>query len=693
VSAGARIGWFDFSPDGRRFMFTNTRDDRVELYLGDVATVTVRRVDGALNALTAGCGWREDSSALLCGFVPESRGPLPAASRVPAGPNVQEHAGPVGPVRTLQDALKSDYDERLFEYYFATQLAIVDAASGQRIPIGQPGLITWAEMSPDGKYLFVERIKRPFSRQLVWFNFPKDVEVWTRAGQTVRRVADVPMGDTVPALGVRKGPRAYRWHPLEPSTLVWVEALDEGDIRNNVPFRDRIMAHHAPFSATPTEVVKTEYRFATVNWAEGGAILLSEADRATRTTRTWLLDANWQQARKVWDRRQQDAYSNPGAPMWTPGRSTLRQSGDFIYLTGPGASPEGDRPFLDRLSLATLATERLFRSDVTGYESVVTLLDNDATRVLTRFETRTQPPNYFVRDLRTGVKHALTDFKDPHPQITAAERTLVSYNRKDGVQLSGTMHVPAGRKPGELLPLLVWAYPVEFADPDSASQIVGSPNRFRAFGLGPAPFLLLTQGYAIFEPTMPIVGPGETANDTYIEQLVASAEAAVEKAVAMGIADRHRIGVAGHSYGAFMTANLLAHSDLFAAGVARSGAYNRSLTPFGFQRETRTFWEIPRIYERVSPFWYANQINEPILLIHGEADNNAGTFPMQSERMFLALKGNGATVRYVTLPHEAHAYTARESVLHTVAETVNWLDTYVKNAVPKPAGAAEPSRP
>ncbi len=236
--------------------------------------------------------------------------------------------------------------------------------------------------------------------------------------------------------------------------------------------------------------------------------------------------------------------------------------------------------------------------------------------------------------------------------------------------------------------MLMWAYPREFTDADTASQISGSPYRFTRVS-GPSHLLLLTQGYAIFDnPTMPIIGEGETANDAYVEQLVASAEAAVNKVVEMGVADRDRIGIGGHSYGAFMTANLLAHSDLFRAGIARSGAYNRTLTPFGFQNERRTFWEVPQIYGKMSPFFYANKINEPILLIHGEADDNSGTFPIQSERLYMALKGHGATVRYITLPYEAHGYAGRESVLHTVAEMLNWMDKYVKRAGPRESTAA-----
>ena len=687
VPADARIGAVQFSPDGKRLTFTNTTETGITLHIADVATGQVRTVEGALNGLNGTCEWLDDSTGLLCGFVPPTRGAAPAPPRAPSTPNIQENYGKPGPVRTYQDLLTSAYDEALFEYYYTSQLGYVDAATGRRTLVGQPGLITGSP-SPDGQYVLVTRVKRPFSRLLPADDFPQDVEIWSRNGDKVRTLASLPMGDTVPINGVLAGPRSHRWVPVEGATLLWVEALDKGNIRNKVPHRDRILTLKAPFSGDGTEVAKTEFRYGGAGFTDAGVILLTENDRATRTTRTWVLDRSWGSPRKLWDRKQQDAYGNPGTPMLRPGKGTILQTGRTIYLTGTGSSPEGDRPFLDRLDLETLATERLWRSDNTTYETVVMLLDDAAAKALTRFETKTTPPNYAVRDVRAGSRQAITSFADPHPQITAAERTLVTYTRKDGVKLNGTLYVPPGHKKGERLPMLVWAYPREFVDADAASQVTGSPNRFTTV-TGASHLLLLTQGYAIFDgPTMPIIGPGETANDTYVEQLVASAQAAVDKAVELGVADRHRVGVGGHSYGAFMTANLLAHSDIFAAGVARSGAYNRTLTPFGFQAETRTFWEVPQIYSAMSPFFHAHKINEPILLIHGEADNNSGTFPIQSERLYMALKGHGATVRYVTLPHESHGYAARESVLHTVAETVNWLDKYVKNATPRGTGTA-----
>ena len=681
VPANAHVSLVGFSPDGKRLAFTNSRDTRIDLYVADVATGATRVVDAALNTVVGGCSWLIDSSALLCPFVETNRGTPPAAPAAPSGPNIQENNGPAGPIRTFEDLLTSAHDEALFEYYATSQLAFVDAATGRRSPVGKPGILT-STASPDGQYVLVSKVKRPFSRLLTWGQFPRDVEVWNRRGERLRSIADVPMGDTVPMNGVITGPRGQRWAPLDPATLIWAEALDKGDIKNKVPHRDRIVSLKAPFTGDPIEVAKTQYRFGGASWTDTGTILLTENDRDTRTTRTWVLDARWGEPRKLWDRKQQDSYGDPGSPVFRPGRQTILQAGDAIYLNGPGASPDGDRPFLDRLNLRTLATERVFRSEGAAYESIVGLLDEGGGRVLTRRETRTQPPNYFIRDLRAKTEQAVTQFADPHPQLTKAmaDRMFVTYKRRDGVGLSGTIYLPVGYQKGQRVPMLLWAYPQEFVDADGASQVVGSPNRFTSV-TGPSHLLLLTQGYAIFDgPTMPIVGPGETANDKYVEQLVASAEAAIDKAVELGIADRNRVAVGGHSYGAFMTANLLAHSDLFAAGIARSGAYNRSLTPFGFQAETRTFWEVPDVYAKMSPFWYANTIKEPILLIHGEADDNSGTFPIQSERFYMALKGHGATARYVTLPHEAHGYLARESNMHVVAEMLNWLDRYVKNA-------------
>jgi dipeptidyl aminopeptidase/acylaminoacyl peptidase len=503
--------------------------------------------------------------------------------------------------------------------------------------------------------------------------------------KVVHTVANYPLDDDRAPGFVTKLPRGAAWRATAPATLVWVEALDEGNPRNKVEKRDKVLMLSAPFTGSAVEVARTPERLSQLAWLEDGRALITDYERTRRWRKTWLInpDAPQQPWQLLWDLSTEDAYRNPGSPEERAGRalSVVMQRGDYIYLTGNGASPAGDRPFLDRFNLRTKKSERLWQTDAKSYESVVALVDDDARRIITRRESITEPPNYQLRDVRNGKATALTNFPDPAPQLAGVSKQLITYKRADGVPLSATLYLPPNYKQGTRLPVVMWAYPTEFASADVAGQVRGSPNRFTTVG-GTSHLFLLTQGYAVFDnPSIPIVG-GDTANNTYVQQLVASAQAAVDKVVEMGVGDRERIGVGGHSYGAFMTANLLAHSDLFKAGVARSGAYNRTLTPFGFQAEERTFWEAPHIYNAMSPFNYAHKIKEPILLIHGEADNNSGTFPIQSERMYAALKGHGGTVRYVVLPHESHGYIARESVLHTVAEMINWFDKYVKKSPP-----------
>ena len=671
-----------FSPDSQKIAITHTTDTSMRLLVADLASLQVKPVlDGGLNGLAGGCSWVENSTGFFCRLIPDGRGAAPAKPQVPATPNIQETSGKAAPGRTYQDLLATPYDEQLFDYYFTTQLAWVDLA-GRKTNIGAPGLIQSASRSEDDQYMVVTKIKRPYSYVAPSGLFPRDVELWDRSGKLVRKLADVPQGDLVPVNGVFAGPRGFVWHPTEAATLFWTEALDKGDPKNNVPHRDRVVSLKAPFTGEPVEAFKTAWRYSGMSFTENGAAIINEFDRPTRKRRVWIYDSGFAQApRQVWELRTEDMYADPGSPIASlkkPG--TLMQVGDDIFLSGQGASQTGDRPFLDRFNLKTLKSARVWQSDPKAFETFVAMLDDNGSKLILTKQTPAMPSNYMLYDGATKTARAITNFKDPHPQLSDVQKRMVTYKRKDGVQLSGTIYLPPSYKPGERLPMIVWAYPREFTSADTAGQISGSPNTFTRVG-GSSHLLLLTQGYAIFDnATMPLIGPGETANDTYNEQLVASAQAAVDYAVEIGIADRDRVGVGGHSYGAFMTANLLAHSDIFRAGVARSGAYNRTLTPFGFQAETRTFWEVPDLYAKMSPFWNAHKINEPILIIHGEADDNSGTFPIQSERLYMAIKGHGGTARYVTLPGEAHGYAARESNMHVVAETIEWFDKHVKNA-------------
>lgn len=683
----ARLGAPQWSPDGTRFAFSNTTATGIQVWVAEATSGETRRLPGV--QLNAAYGtvlqWMPDSRTLLCQTIPLKRGAAPVANPVPAGPTIQESSGVKAPVRTFQDLLRDAHDEALFDYYFTSQLALVDATSGRARTVGLPGVYAAAEPSPDGQHLLVARIQRPYSYLVGAWAFPRVIEVWDKSGKREHRVAALPLADRVPIGGVATGPRSVEWIPTEPAALVWAEALDEGNPKKKVARRDVLRTLKAPFTAAPAELARTEHRYTSLTWVGiAGQALLSELDRDRRWRRTFLIDVRQPGAsgRLIWDRSVQDLYGDPGTPLLQTlpnGQRVAFRDGDAIFLAGTGASPQGDLPFLDRFSLATLKSERLFQSAPGSYEAAVTLAASNGSRFITRRETLVEPPNYLLRSAGDMAQVPLTDFADPAPQLRRIKKQLVTYRRADGVPLSFTLYLPPNHKPGERLPTVVWAYPREFNDASTAGQVSGSPARFTALA-GASHLFFLLQGYAVLDnATMPVVGDPETVNNTFLEQIVASARAAIEKATEMGVTDPKRVGVGGHSYGAFMTANLLAHSDLFRAGIARSGAYNRTLTPFGFQSERRTLWEAPEVYLKVSPFLHADKINEPLLILHGEADDNPGTFPIQSERLFHAVQGTGGVARYVTLPHESHGYAARESVEHTLHEMIAWFDRHVKN--------------
>ncbi len=695
-----------WSPDGAHFAFTNTTAAGIELWIGDTATGKTHRVEGVrinevMGSAFAGGGgrggfgggggpvqWLPGGKGLLIQMVRPNRGPAPREPLVPTGPHVQESLGGAAPVVTHEDMLQTPHDENLWEYYATSQLAKVDLATGHAAPVGKAGIIDSARISPDGRYFLVSTIHRPFSYLHQYREFPKEIEIWDHTGKVVRKVASLPLEDKVPISGVATGPRSAQWRPSAPATVLWVEALDGGDLRTRVPHRDRIVALSAPFSGEPREIFQTEQRFAGIQMAAKGAIaLVDDSERRTRRVRTFQIDLDKPgEPRLIWSRNSQDRYRDPGRPVDTPmpnGSAAILMDGDNLYLTGAGASPTGDHPFLDRFNLATLKSERLFRCDDDHYETVVALLDDHAAKYLTRRESPTEPPNYFVRTA-AGQMAAVTKFPDPQPIFRKVTKQLVTYKRADGVPLSFDLYLPPDYKKGTPLPTIVWAYPREFGDADTAGQVSGSTKRFTEV-TGYSQIFHVLDGFAVLDnASMPVVGNDpDTVNNSYIDQIVADARAAIDKAVEMGVTDRNRVGVGGHSYGAFMTANLLAHCDLFKAGVAESGAHNRTLTPFGFQSERRTIWQAPDIYLKMSPFMYADKIKTPILLIHGEADDNDGTFPIQSDRMYQAVRGNGGTVRLVFLPFEAHGYRAKETVEHVLWEKFAWFDKYVKGA---PAG-------
>jgi dipeptidyl aminopeptidase/acylaminoacyl peptidase len=687
---GAQVVSVDWSHTSRALAYTLRTDAGLELWAVDVAApgAPVKVTDRLNGVFGQGFRWMPDGSRLLVLLVPAGRGAAPERARVPGGPVVQETSGDESPLRTYQDLLADEHDAALFEHYGASQLALWTPESGKLEPLGRPGLVTHVSPSPDGEHLLVTELHRPFSYLMPYDLFPGRIEVRALHGGAEHLVADVPLGENIPIDGVRTGPRSVQWKAGEPATLVWVEALDGGDPRRAADERDRWLMLKAPFEGAAAEVARLQYRAGGVTWMEDPSLaLFDEYDRDRRWTRSTLLSLvpGGPAPRVIDDRSARDQYGNPGRPLLRTdvrGSRLVRQDGTWIYRAGEGAMDGGARPFLARLDLATLASEELWRSAPGCYEAFVAFVrggTESKPSFVARYESPSEPPNWRLRDLAAegGSPRALTSFPDPQPALRGIHKELITYARPDGVPLSATLYVPKDHVPGTRLPLFVWAYPREFNDAGTAGQVSGTPFRFTRFS-GVSHLYLLTQGYAVLDDAaMPVIGDPETMNDTFIEQISSAAAAAIDTLVERGIADRERVALGGHSYGAFMTANLLAHTDLFKAGIARSGAYNRTLTPFGFQSERRTLWEAPEAYAALSPFLHADGIREPLLLIHGGADNNPGTFPLQSERLYQAIKGLGGTARYVVLPGESHGYQARESVLHALAEMIDWLDRHL----------------
>ncbi|HVH97664.1 MAG TPA: prolyl oligopeptidase family serine peptidase [Enhygromyxa sp.] len=694
VPANPRLSHPDWSPDGRKLAFTHAADDHVQLWVVDVATASARKlIELPVNAaLDDGLLWVSGSERLLVRTIVPERGPAPVASPVAAGPLVEETSGRAATNRTYQDLLQSPLDDALFTHYFTSELVLV-SLDGETTKLGEGprsrGVFAQLDASPDGEWLLVERLLEPYSRVVPWYRFASTVELWSLRDPEAPPIVLLkrPVAEEVPIEGVRTGPRDFEWQPLEPATLVWAEALDRGDPRVEAEQRDRVVRLSGPFggktSEDGVELTRTEHRFSGIDWLDQpGRYLITQYDRDRRWKTTHLRElADPGPGRVLFDRSIHDDYRDPGRPVrrnLTDDSWVVRTTGEgdslAIFLAGDGAYEGGERPFLDRLALQEGATpERLFQSPRDSWAAFVGFAGDTGTLVIRR-EAPHDPPDWFRESITAGEPFPLTALPHPHPTLDGAHKQLLNYKRRDGVPVSATLHLPPGYDPTTdgRLPVLIWAYPREYVDADTAGQVRAAPTRFTRIG-GTSANVLLLEGYAVMFAAMPVVGDPETVNDTLIEQLVMSAEAAVDTVVEIGVADRERIAISGHSYGAFMVANLLAHTELFKAGVARSGAYNRSLTPFGFQSERRNLWEATDAYVRVSPLFTAQQIDEPILLIHGELDDNPGTFPLQTKRLFHALQGLGGTARMVILPHESHGYEARESVLHTNYETSAWL--------------------
>ena len=684
-----RITSVEWSPDGQKLLATIAGSDDGKghgLWVVDASAGVAKRIDGVFlnGVLSPSCHWIAGSQAMLCRIAPTDRGAEPARTALASGPSVQSSEGPAAPGRTYQDLLTNPTDEALFAYHMTTQVAVI-SLDGTVSPVGNPAVVDVAEASPDGNWVLLSERVKPYSYQFPITKFPQRISVIRLSDGARRVLAEKPLEDLVPISfdAVGPGPREPGWRSDVAATVYWLNALDGGDPSRDVALRDEVATLSAPFDQSAETLAQVPTRITAVTWGDASNALVEEGWYKTRARRISRIDPSQPGASptQIYAGASDDRYGDPGKPMThanASGAQVLDITGSDVLFSGPGGTATGDRPFVARIALSNGERTELWRSAADVYEDPHEVLDDG--RILVRRESATVSPNFYLTTPR-GQETAVTAFASPYGDRPLAQRRMLHYTRADGVPLTATLYLPPNYKPSDgPLPTILHAYPAEFKNREAAGQVQGSPNRYPEYGFYDLPPLLAQAGFAVlFDTSLPVIGEGDAEpNDTFVEQITAGASAAIDEGVRLGVVDRERVGVTGHSYGAFMTGNLLAHTDLFKAGVALSGAYNRSLTPFGFQREERTYWEDPTLYYEMSPFSYADRIDEPTLLIHGGADDNQGTFLIQSERFYAALKGNGTKTKLVVMPYEAHRYDARETIGDLLWEWTDWFTRYLR---------------
>lgn len=691
-----RLAYFRWSPDERMMAFTHTTATGVEIWVLDVANGSAKKLTnaGANANLGSPMVWAADSKSMLVKMLPSDRKPLiNAQTAVPTGPTVTESTGAKAQNRTYQDLLKNPVDEKNFEQLSRSEIYKV-TLDGNTSKWMDTGMYRGLDFSPDGNYILITKVKRPFSYLVPYYRFASETAIFDKNGKQVKMLLDNGVDEVRPKgfMSTTDKPRGFSWRGDKAANVVWAQALDGGDPAADVEFHDEAFELSAPFTGEPRSMMKMKNRFSGITWGNDEIAIAYDYWFDNRNTKTYVFNPsdNSQAARIIYDRNYQDAYSDPGNFVTTKNKLNqyvLSVDKGNAFLMGDGFSEEGQFPFVDQINLESGKTTRLYQSAYTDkVEDLVYAIDMSKGEILVRLESPTEYPNYYLRNIKKKMAlKPITQFENPFKAMMDVEKEVITYKRDDGVELTGTLYLPLGydKEKKEKMPMIMWAYPVEYKDKASAGQNTTNPNEF-VYPYYGSPVYWVTRGYVVLDDAaFPIIGEGDDQpNDTFRKQLVANGKAGIDAVDALGYIDRNRVAVGGHSYGAFMVANLLSHSNLFAAGIARSGAYNRTLTPFGFQREERSYWDAPEVYYTMSPFMHADKMKTPLLLIHGEADNNSGTYPMQSERYFNALKGLGGPARLVMLPKESHGYRAKESIMHVLWEQDQWLEEHVKNRDP-----------
>ena len=687
----AKLTNFSWSPDQTKIALTNTTSEGVELWLltlktGYVTKLTTPELNANIGSVIT---WNTDSQSMFVKMIsPNKQALIDTKSVVPNGPTVSTNFGAKAQNRTYQDLLKNKFDEHNFEQ-LSTSTIFKVSINGESEKWLDEAMYRGISLSPDGKYVMVAQVKKPFSYLVTYSRFPSQTDIYTNKGELVTNLLDTPLIEELPKgrMSIRTGKRSYSWRPDQPSTLIYVQALDQGDPAIKTEFRDEVFEIVAPFNGEGKSLVKTINRFSGIDWGTESLAIAYDYWWDTRNRKAYAFNPSNPESKPktIYDRNYQDVYNDPGSFLKSRNsfnRSVLQIYKGNAFLRGSGFTKEGQFPFIDKINTTSFEKTRVYQSKYTDKVESIQDFDPVKNEIIVRIESPTEFPNYYSKKTNSRRLNQITNFENPFLELQNVKKEVITYKRDDGLELSGVLYLPLGydEEKKEKMPMILWAYPREYKDRQSASQTTNNSNEFTYPYYG-SMIYWVTKGYVVLDDaSFPIIGEGdEEPNDSFRKQLVANGKAAIDAVDKMGYIDRSKVAVGGHSYGAFMVANLLSHSNLYAAGIARSGAYNRTLTPFGFQSEQRSYWEAPSVYYTMSPFMHAEKMKTPLLLIHGEDDNNSGTYPMQSERYFNALKGLGATVRLVMLPKESHGYASKESIYHVLWEQDQWLEKYVKN--------------
>jgi dienelactone hydrolase len=712
-----------WSPDGKKIAFLSHLRQGSQVWITDVESGKVEAIHEAfvMATLTGRRRYRRDvisspsqmlqwtpNGSVITLVVPENRGAEPKRDPIPDSPIIRHTREKATPTPTYPFLLRTSYDRELFRYYTTAQLAELVPGKPLRA-IGDPAMYMNVSLSPDGLYILAEKLTEPFSFIVSYSDFPRDLVVMDMDGEILSSIRRIPLQE-VAARRDRNGPlddlpRDVAWRPDGKGlSFLWrVPKTEEGKSKdeeekdknnNGLERKDRLMLLSPPFDLDRAEViVSSQKKFEEISYGVDGryafAKISGRGEDFEKGTDIVAYDLGKTPPKRIVllkDIEEENPLEMPGNILRTMSGngviSALTSSdGGAIYLQGEGYRKDFiNRPFIDRIEIETGKKERIFESAADMYERPLVALDGDLKAIVVSRESRTVFPDSWLWK-EGGSVMRLTSNRNPFPEFADCKREDFVFERRDGLEIRGHISLPVGYQSGEKVPAVFWTYPREygsFKEYERAALRRHNLNAFLQLSTRNASDIWLSQGYAVVVPDIPIIGEDEDYNNNYITHLVDSMYAAIRKVDELGNVDVDHLGHGGHSYGAFATANILARTPFFKAGIAGDGAYNRTLTPMTFQSERRFIWEAQDVYLEMSPFFQADHIDTPLLMYHGAVDNNTGTFLIQSERLIQALTGLGKNAVLYIYPFESHGPRCKETYMDMWARWLSFFDIYVK---------------